>query len=833
MWVADSESDGFVEEATKLHCFVAKVHKKDHYRVFCNKEELPTDFINKVSLKYNIAWKELSELGDFLRASRALVIHNLFGHDLPLFEKLGYINTYDMCPEHIDGNEVRLIDSLSMSRCLHPDRLLPKDCPTHMYNTVTGKLDKVGPHGLAAWGYRVANKKPAVDDWRNQPLDIYVERCIEDVVINDLVLIELIKESQDVATGGAWKNALKINNKSDYLMDLQERDGILFDVDAAVKLRDRIDIMMKEIEDDVEPQLPERTLPKSKQPNFPSEPFANGGGLSHHGWNYAEKVLGYKVNREVLELVSPPKTAFKKDGSLSVAGKNYCIKAGIEDESQHRQYITSMLNRVSTEKPLPDDEMAKLITDLKNKKTIILKEPMRLSNQQDIKEYLFLQENWKPTLWRVKDVSRDKNKQPFNDNIIVGKLKEYIEATKNSIYKDLVYKEMDCNFEKDRYDTVMEKLQRKARFLVTSPKFKDERGELCPSLQRLKGKMAKQIVKWLSLRNRRSVIQTSDPKKNTGWLNNPRLKIDGRIGQGHSGPTNTNRYKHRNIVNLPKASDEVLLGKEMRGLFIAPKGYKILGYDGSNLEQFVAASYAYKYDNGEYADKIAGDSHATNAEAYSIAAGRKVGRGEGKGITYATLYGAGAAKIAAMLGISLAKGKAVIAAFWDTNIGLKLLKENLEKYWEKQGKKQYIRGIDGRKVYTRSKSSLVNALFQSCGSIIMFLSGLFMYDSLCAEGLIGNGIKRLAFVHDEYQYEVREDLIETYTFPTESEANEFTLEDKLLSNTRKIAEGKWERYYCIVGELGDMSLRKAGKFFDLPLEFSAAYDIGNNLAETH
>jgi hypothetical protein len=833
MWVADSESDGFVEEATKLHCFVAKVHKKDHYRVFCNKDELPTDFIAQVSLKYNIAWKELSELGEFLRESKALVIHNLFGHDLPLFEKLGYIKTYDMCPEHIDGEPVRLIDSLSMSRCLHPDRLLPKECPTHMYNTVTGKLDKVGPHGLAAWGYRVANKKPTVDDWRGQPLDVYVERCIEDVVINDLALIEMIKESKELASGGDWRAPLKINNKSDFLMDLQERDGILFDVEAAVKLRDRIDVMMTEIAEDVEPQLPERTLPKSKQPSFPSEPFAKGGGLSHHGWNYAENVLGYNINREVLNIVAPPKTAFKKDGTLSVAGVNYCLKHEIEGDDNQKAYIQKVLKEVNTGKVLPDDEMAKLIQELKDKKCVILKEPMRLSNQQDIKEYLFNIEGWRPTLWRVKDVSRDKNKQPFNENIIVGKIKEYIEATKTSIYKELVYKEMGCNFERDKPDKVMELLQRKARFLVTSPKLKDERGELCASLSRLKGEMAKQIVKWLSLRNRRSVIQTSDPKKDTGWLNNKRLKVDGRIGQGHSGPTNTNRYKHRNIVNLPKASDDVLLGKEMRSLFIAPEGYKILGYDGSNLEQFVAASYAYKYDNGDYADKIAGDSHATNAKAYSIAAGRKVGRGEGKGITYATLYGAGAAKIAAMLGISLAKGKAVIAAFWDTNIGLKLLKENLERYWEKQGNKQYIRGIDGRKVYTRSKSSLVNALFQSCGSIIMFLSGLYMYDSLCAEGLIGNGIKRLAFVHDEYQYEVSEDLIDTYTFHTKEEAESFTLPDKLLSNPREISEGKWERYYCIVGELGDMSLRKAGKFFDLPLEFSAAYDIGNNLAETH
>lgn len=236
-----------------------------------------------------------------------------------------------------------------------------------------------------------------------------------------------------------------------------------------------------------------------------------------------------------------------------------------------------------------------------------------------------------------------------------------------------------------------------------------------------------------------------------------------------------------------------------------------------------------------------------------------------------------------MLGVSKERGQAVIDAFWDSNKGLKAVKEYLENYWEKSGKR-FIRGIDGRKIYTRSKSSLVNALFQSCGSIIMFLSGLFMYDALKKEGLIDKGVIRLAFVHDEYQYEVPDELITTYTFDSGFEDSAFVkkviktydkeaenhakkkpfksrkqmAEDfgisfeelvalvdardecekfehpdgKLLSNSA-VVDGKFVRYYSRVGELGDWSLMQAGKFFKLPLPFNAAYDIGNNLAETH
>ena len=270
----------------------------------------------------------------------------------------------------------------------------------------------------------------------------------------------------------------------------------------------------------------------------------------------------------------------------------------------------------------------------------------------------------------------------------------------------------------------------------------------------------------------------------------------------------------------------------MRSLLVAPDDCVILGYDGSNLEQFVAACYAFPYDNGAYADQLQGDAHTTNAIAYTKAAGREVKRGEGKNITYAVLYGAQKSKIAKMLGISLDAAQKVIDAFWDTNYGLKALKENLERYWESTGKK-YIRGIDGRKIYTRSKHSLVNALFQSCGSIIMFLSGCYMYDMLKEEGLIDKGVTRLAFVHDEYQYEVPKKLVKARKFKTEEEANNFVDTDgKLWSNVKEI-DGVYYRFYSRVGELGNISLQKAGEHFKMPLPFSAAYDIGKNFAETH
>ncbi len=886
MWVADSEADGLLHEVTKMHCFVTKRFKKEKMIAFCKLEELTPEFVEEITNRYPyLELRGINGFKEFLHSCDALVIHNLFGYDLPLFKKLGYINDYDMTPENIDGNKCRLIDSLSMSRCLYPDRPLPRGCPSKVYNPVTKKYNAVGSHGLHAWGLRVANLKPKVDDWRDQPLDVYVNRCVEDVIINELVLDALIKESQQVASeDGDWKVPMRINNKSDFLMEKQEEDGIQFDTEGAISLLNRIDEWMGDIEKSVNAKLPRRPLPKSKQPTFPSKPFSEkDGSISANGWKWLRDKLEYPVDMSVFDIDVPPKTAFKRDGSLSAAGAKYCIRNGVTDEDLMSGFIREQRVRVSESKPLTEDLMQKAVNDLRAKTMPDLTEPMTISNQQDIKKYLVTDLHWVPLHWRTKDVSRDDRKQPHPEPVVIEKVEQYIAEVEESPYRLFIYDEMDMDFRKTKKDKLIKNLVRKARFLVTTPQFKDDRGDLCENLEKLDGEMAKEIVTWLSLRNRRSVIKAIDEKKETGWLNVERLNEDGRIGQGMSGPTNTNRYKHRRIVNLPKASPDVLLGHEMRALFIAPKGKKILGYDGSNLEQFVAASYAYPYDNGEYAELIKGDAHAKNAKAYTERAGRFVSRGEGKGITYATLYGAGAAKIGKMLGVSKERGQAVIDAFWDSNRGLKAVKEYLESYWERSGKR-YIKGIDGRKIYTRSKSSLVNALFQSCGSIIMFLSGLFMYDALKREGLIEQGVIRIAFVHDEYQYEVPDELIETFTFESgfkdsafigkllkvydkelenhskgkpfksrkeiatdfgitfeklvdvvskRDECEEFNHpEGKLLSNSA-IVDGCFVRYYSRVGVLGDWSLTQAGKYFKLPLEFKAAYDIGNNLAETH
>ncbi|CAM0109401.1 DNA polymerase [Vibrio phage 184E37-3b] len=778
LYIFDTESDGLAgksippeDHMTKFHVLLFKEYGKDNWNIFLDKDheefKEAEEFVEAKGV--NLKVYDLEDFNDWIVGDPvAIGCQNLEGFDMLAFNfALG--TEYQKVPtEKINGKEIRVFDTLSMSRYLYPDRPLPRGCPSKVANPNGGKAKTIGPHSLEAWGHKVANKKVEIEDWQGLPLWKYCDRVWEDVIINELQWQALIREMKDGSQKGVdWKVPLKQGLEADHLMVVQEQTGVKFDEDSAWLLLDRIDKMMEEIEASVEPKLPLKDVPKSKIPNIPKEPFDKQGNIGHHGWNYIEKVLEFPVDRSALEFKSPPKTAFKKTGGLSVAGVNYCIKHGVDKEEDMADFIRSQLKKEQTLSPLGEEDLKQATKLLKERfmPEKWLKEPMRLSNQEGIKTWLAKESGWVPTLFNTKNATIDGFKKTLPDPIVEENCWNYVEGIKESVYLRYISEEMGVNIAKisSKSHPDFKKILRKARFLITSPKLKDERGELCPNLDRIDGEMAKQIVKWLSLRNRRSVIKSKDEKKNTGWLNHPRLRLDGRLPARYTGLTPTFRRKHNIVANIP--STDALLGHEMRSLFCVDKGNWQLGIDGSNLEGMVAAEAAWDFDDGAYYRSLSGDPHTTNAKAYSAASGQEVSRGGGKGITYGIMYGAQAPKIGAMLGVNKEVGQKVIDAFWDTNFGLKGRKEYLEKFWESTGKK-YILGFDNRKIWIRSKHSLLNAFLQSGGAIGMDLAGIIWHKKALEENLLKQGAKRTIYYHDEYQIEIPPELIRFKEFST-------------------------------------------------------------------
>lgn len=454
-------------------------------------------------------------------------------------------------------------------------------------------------------------------------------------------------------------------------------------------------------------------------------------------------------NTEEKEYTMPAKP-FKKNGDYSAAWENFV--------SKHNGVFNSHTNKWN----FYGKEY-----DVESKKLLDITLPMEMANQDQMKDW-FLDQGWVPTLYNYK---RGEDGKPMRDAIT-------------------------------------------RQLIKTSPKIQ-EAGKICPNLLKMEGDIVKQVVKWLSLRNRQSVLN--------GWLENPRLAMDGRIGAGRTGIAASHRQKHRVVVNVPKASEKVLLGYEFRELWTSEDGYLIAAADASALEGRVQGHYTWKYDDGATArDLLEGDPHSKTAksvyakelEHIDITAPDfnkddpffKPFRDRSKNIFYASLYGAGDAKIASTAGLPEQRGKEISEKFWAANPATKQLKDNLEKYWEHTGQRKYLISIDKRILRTRKKSALLNTIFQSCGGIAMdyalcfmdkWLGKMYWKDRKPYYIYKGYIVRRIGYMHDEAEFEAEEPIAEE------------------------------------IGEMIVKAISKAGEHLGLKVPLTGEAKTGKNWKETH
>lgn len=118
---------------------------------------------------------------------------------------------------------------------------------------------------------------------------------------------------------------------------------------------------------------------------------------------------------------------------------------------------------------------------------------------------------------------------------------------------------------------------------------------------------------------------------------------------------------------------------------------------------------------------------------------RKLGidRTDAKSLTYALLYGASPPKLKKMLNLDDKGAEKMYNDFWDSVPPLKELRDNVTKFWKGTGN-AYILGIDKRKFRVRSQHSLLNLLFQSCGSLAVKYTTMLVAQYLEEMGILGD-----------------------------------------------------------------------------------------------
>lgn len=119
------------------------------------------------------------------------------------------------------------------------------------------------------------------------------------------------------------------------------------------------------------------------------------------------------------------------------------------------------------------------------------------------------------------------------------------------------------------------------------------------------------------------------------------------------------------------------------------------------------------------------------------------------------LYGAGAVKIGKIVDGDAAEGARLQNRFMTKFPAIKRLKENVTKIVKERG---YLKGLDKRRMRTRSEHSALNLLLQGAGALVMKRFAIELYDTtkMLDRHFILN-------IHDEIQAEVALGDIEVYT----------------------------------------------------------------------
>jgi DNA polymerase I-like protein with 3'-5' exonuclease and polymerase domains len=293
-------------------------------------------------------------------------------------------------------------------------------------------------------------------------------------------------------------------------------------------------------------------------------------------------------------------------------------------------------------------------------------------------------------------------------------------------------------------------------------------------LQTVRIPQAKPILRYLLLQKRVAQVKS--------WVEN--VSERGRVHcQVRTNGAITGRMTHSkpNLAQVPRVGTEY--GEECRSVWTVEDGNVLLGADASGLELRMLAHFM---DDPTYTKEIlSGDIHTANMKAAGL-----TDRDQAKTFIYAFLYGAGPAKIGAIVGGREREGKRLINSFLKNTPALQKLKDKVSRLAEKE----WLPGLDGRRLIVRSQHAALNTLLQGAGAIVMKQALIMLNRKLIHANM---DARFVANVHDEWQIETTEQDAET------------------------------------VGHFAVQSIRQAGIRLNLRCPLDGEFKVGLNWASTH
>lgn len=543
-------------------------------------------------------------------------------------------------------------------------------------------------HGLDSFHSDYGIEKPKIDDWESLSYEEYKHRCEEDVKINKALWEDLKKRLIDLyTTAQAEIDSGRVGGKrmsDDEVIYLDQFVGC--SVDSAIDriltfLMFKMDCarLQEKTGWQVDLELLERSLVELTEEAVKSKAELE---------SVMPRVPKYSDRKK-------PAKPYKKNGELSASGEAWEEIKILASTSAVDEFGNPMVKQSDKE------GVIKLLTGYE--------EPNGNSPEQ-IKAFLF-SKGWVPQSFKY-----EKDEVAFNEWI----LSKPPEGSNRKMWK--AWKE-----------------GRPAERAIPQITVPGEEGkELCPSLQELAEEVPEIRVyaKYCVLKHRLGVLN--------GFKRDMK---DGKLQARINGFTNTLRVQHAEVVNLPGVDKPY--GKIVRGVLVAGSGKVSVGSDLSSLEDRVKHHFMLPYDP-EYVKTMQEDDfdpHILMAltagmitqdefdrfKAGDKTANAKAARKKGKTTNYASVYNAGAAKIAQAAGVPLHEGEVLHSAYWELNWSVKAIAEDQVVIKDSRGGSWLVNPVNGFCYALRKESDRFSTLAQGTGSFFfdMWVDAILdkMYES--------------------------------------------------------------------------------------------------------
>lgn len=236
----------------------------------------------------------------------------------------------------------------------------------------------------------------------------------------------------------------------------------------------------------------------------------------------------------------------------------------------------------------------------------------------------------------------------------------------------------------------------------------------------------------------------------------------------HQAVTSTGRLSSSdpNLQNIPIRSEG---GRRIRQAFIAPKGYKILAADYSQIELRIMAHLSKDKKLLEAFDKGLDIHKATAANVFAVKLSDVTAdqRRKAKAINFGLLYGMSAFGLSKQLGIERAAAQAYMDAYFAEYPAVHKFMEDIRKFAHQH---EYVETLFCRRLYTPNINSrnipqqkgaeraAINAPMQGTAADIIKIAMINVDDWISKHA---PDIHMIMQVHDELVFEVPEEKTKT------------------------------------------------------------------------